>query len=171
MRFTDDNDVHGSKRRFVMPPNRRNQRMSSPGPKAAGACIALGTIAEYARALDALDARLRRLLPEPVAAECRLADVRNGRVVFLATSSIWASRVRLHQAALLAEARVALGDSIDLFAVKVAPRSPVPPDASRRKPLSATTIRHLRTTATTLSDPEIAALLLNLASVAEDDSP
>ena len=145
--------------------------MSPSGPKAAGTCIALGTIADYARALDSLDARLRRLLPEPVASECRLADVRNGRVVFLATSSIWASRLRLHQAALLAETRAAIGGSIELFAVKVAPCSPVPPDASRRKPLSATTIRHLRTTATTLSDPEIAALLLNLASVAEDDFP
>jgi hypothetical protein len=157
--------------RFVMPPSRRLQSTSPAGPKPVGSCIALGTIAEYARALDALDARLRRLLPDPVARECRLADVRNGRVVFLASGPAWASRLRLHQAALLAEARAAIGGSIEHFAVKVAPLPSVPPDASRRKPLSAATIRHLRTMATTLPDPETAALLLRLASVAEDDSP
>lgn len=152
-------------------PNRRSQSNSPSGPKPAGTCIALGTIADYARALDALDARLRRLLPEPVARECRLANVRNGRVVFLASGSIWANRLRLHQTALLAEARSALGGTIEHFAVKVAPQTSKSEDASRRKPLSATTIRHLRTTATSIPDPELAVLLLGLASVAEDDSP
>lgn len=154
-----------------MPPSRRTRNRHPAGPKPAGDCIALGAIAQYARALDALDGRLRRLLPEPVARECRLADVRNGRVVFLASGSVWAARLRLHQADLLAEARAVLGTPIEHFAVKVAPLPSVPPDAKRRKPLSVTTIRHLRNTATTFPDPETAALLLRLASVAEDDAP
>lgn len=151
--------------------NHRSQRNATSGPKPAGACVALGTIADYARALDVLDARLRRILPEPIARECRLANVRNGRLVFLASGSTWANRLRLHQTALLAEARAALGSNVEHFAVRVVLPTSVTADNSQRKPLSAATVRHLRTTAATLSDPELAALLLALASVAEDDSP
>jgi len=132
--------------------------------------LALGTLAEHARALDVLDRRLRRLLPDAVARETRLADVRGGRVVFLASSPAWASRLRLHQAALVAEARVALGDVVVRFAVKVAPMPSVPADGMQQKPLSAAAAAHLRTAAKSLSDPELRALYLHLASFAVDDS-
>ena len=140
------------------------------GPKPASECVALGTLAEYARALDVLDRRLRRLLPDALAKESRLADVRGGRVVFLASSQTWASRIRLHQAALLAEARVALGDVVERFAVKVAPLPSVPTEDERPKPLSTAAANHLRTAAKSLSDPELKALYLHLASFAVDDS-
>ncbi|HET6545830.1 MAG TPA: DciA family protein [Rhodanobacteraceae bacterium] len=133
-------------------------------------CIAIGALADYARALDALDSRLRRLLPDAVARECRLADIRHGRVVFLATSSTWAARLRLQQAALLAEARTALGGTVERFAVKVAPLPPVPPEPAKRKPLSVATARHLRAAAQSLADPELRALYLRLASFAMDES-
>lgn len=134
-------------------------------------CAALDTLAARARVLDALDGRLRQYMPAALARECRLADLRNGRLVFLATSSTWATRLRLHQAALLAEARAAVGDTVEHFVVKVAPLPPVPPEPARRKPLSAAAARHLRTAAKTISDPEIRALYLDLASLAEPDSP
>ncbi|HNR92166.1 MAG TPA: DciA family protein [Dokdonella sp.] len=132
-------------------------------------CAALDTLAVRARALDALDGRLRHLLPATLARECRLADVRNGRLVFLATSAAWATRLRLHQEALLAEARVAIGDTATQVVVKVAALPPVPPEPARRKPLSATAANHLRTAASSLTDPELRALFLNLASLAESD--
>ncbi|HEY0178938.1 MAG TPA: DciA family protein [Dokdonella sp.] len=141
---------------------------SAGGAKSAADCLDIGTIATRALALDALDLRLRRLLPAAVARESRLADVRNGRVVFLASSPTWASRIRLHQAALLAEARTALGGAIERFAVKVAPLPTVPPEPAKSKPLSAAAARHLRATANTLSDPELRALYLHLASFAAD---
>lgn len=132
-------------------------------------CAALDTLALRARALDALDGRLRHYLPAALARECRLADVRNGRLVFLATSSTWATRVRLHQAALLAEARAAMGDTVEHLVVKVAALPPVPPEPARRKPLSATAAKHLRTAASTTQDLELKALYMNLASLAEVD--
>jgi hypothetical protein len=151
-------------------PSRRSTDTRSTGPRPAAECVALGTLADHARALDVLDRRLRRLLPEALARESRLADVRNGRVVFLASSQTWASRIRLHQAALLEEARIALGDVVERFAVKVAPLPSVPAEESGHKPLSAATAKHLRATAKSLSDPELRALYLHLASFAVDDS-
>ena len=150
-------------------PSRRSDTRPT-GPKPASECLALGTLAEHARALDVLDRRLRRLLPDAVARETRLADVRGGRVVFLASSPAWASRLRLHQAALVAEARVALGDVVERFAVKVAPMPSVPAENTKQKPLSAAAAEHLRTAAKSLSDPELRALYLHLASFAVDDS-
>jgi len=140
------------------------------GPRPAAEYIALGALADRARALDVLDRRLRRLLPDALARETKLADVHGGRVVFLASSPAWATRLRLHQAALLAEARIALGDVVERFAVKVAPLPPVPTEESRHKPLSAATADHLRTAAKSLSDPELRALYLHLASFAVEDS-
>lgn len=150
-------------------PSRRSDT-HHPGPRPAAECVALGTLAEHARALDVLDRRLRRLLPDAVARETRLADVRGGRVVFLASSPAWASRLRLQQAALMAEARAALGDVVERFAVKVAPMPSVPAENTQQKPLSATAAAHLRTAAKSLSDPELRALYLHLASFAVDDS-
>jgi hypothetical protein len=151
-------------------PSRRSNPTHSTGPRPAAECVALGALADYARALDVLDRRLRRLLPATLANETRLADVRGGRVVFLASSAAWASRLRLHQAALVAEARVALGDVVERFAVKVAPLPPVPAEEPGPKPLSAAAAEHLRTAAKSLSDPELRALYLHLASFAVDDS-
>jgi hypothetical protein len=150
-------------------PSRRSDTRST-GPRPAAECIALGTLADYARALDVLDRRLRRLLPDELARETRLADVRGGRVVFLASSPAWASRLRLQQAALVAEARVALGDVVERFAVKVAPLPSVPAEEPGHKPLSAASAEHLRRAAKSLSDPELKALYLHLASFAVDDS-
>jgi hypothetical protein len=79
-------------------------------------------------------------------------------------------RLRLHQAALLAETRVALGDVVERFAVKVAPLPSVPAESAKPKPLSAAAAAHLRTAAKSLSDPELKALYLHLASFAVDDS-
>ncbi|MGA9421597.1 MAG: DUF721 domain-containing protein [Rhodanobacteraceae bacterium] len=155
-----------------MPNERRSRRTTAnAGPRPIAEFITVGALADYARALDALDNLLRRLLPDAVARECRLADVRHGRVVFLATSSTWAARLRLHQATLLAQARSALGGAVEHFAVKVAPLPPVPPETTNRKPLSAATARHLRAAAKSLADPELKALYLRLASFAMDDSP
>ena len=134
-------------------------------------CAALDTLALRARALDALDGRLRHQMPAALARECRLADVRNGRLVFLATSSTWATRVRMHQATLLAEARAAMGDTVEHLVVKVAALPPVPPEPARRKPLSATAANHLRTAAKSTLDPELQVLYLNLALLAESDPP
>lgn len=136
-----------------------------------GECISLDTLAKRARALDLLDGKLRHHLPDALARECRLADLRNGRLVFLATSPTWATRLRLHQATLLETARAAFGNAVEHFVVKVAALPPVPPEPTRPKPLSAAAASHLRSAAKTMSDPELRALYTQLASLAEEDFP
>ncbi len=155
----------------AMQPSRPPRRRTASGLVPIAECAALDTLASRARALDALDGRLRHHLPATLARECRLADVRDGRLVFLATSPAWATRVRMHQAVLLAEARAAVGDAVGHIVVKVAALPPVPPEPARRKPLSATAANHLRTAANSTADPEFRALFLELASLAETDPP
>lgn len=153
-----------------MSPSRNLLQDSARGLRPAAECLTLDALADRARALDVLDDRLRHLLPAAVARETRLADIRNGRIVFLASSPTWASRIRLYQSALLAEARTALGGGVEHFAVKVAPLPTVPPEPTKPKPLSIVAARHLQATAKAIEDPELRALYLHLASFAEDDS-
>lgn len=142
---------------------------TTTGPRAAVECLGIGEIVARARALDALDGRLRRLLPPAMAAETRLGDVRDGRVVLLASSPAWATRVRMHQSALLAEARAILGDDARHFAVKVARLPAAPPETAPAPPLSAAAAHHLRAAAAVLKDAELRDLCLQMASLAGRD--
>jgi hypothetical protein len=148
-------------------PSQRKRSATSFVP--AAECAALNTLAKRARDLDALDEKLRHQLPETLARECHLADLRNGRLVFLATSPTWAARVRMHQADLLANARAITGDSVEHFVVKVAALPTVPPEPAKRKPLSTAAANHLRTAAKTISDPELRDLYISLATLASDE--
>lgn len=146
----------------------------SPKPRSTaqkvGECGPVAALVARARALDALDRQLRQPLPEPLRSQCCLASVQTGRVVFLASSSAWAAKLRLHQNALLAQARVVSGLPVEKFAVKVAPLPPRPPRQTRRKPLSTAAAQHLRAAAQSIGDPELRAVYLRLASLAEDSS-
>lgn len=141
-----------------------------PVAKTLGEFPAVAALAAHAKALDALDRTLRQILPDPLRRQCCLADLRAGRLVFLARSPVWAAKLRLQQNALLAEARKVAGTPIEKFAVKVAPLPPVPPEQIRRKPLSHTAADHLKTAAHSVADPELRAAYLRLASLAEDSS-
>jgi hypothetical protein len=99
-----------------------------------------------------------------------LADISADRLVFLASSSAWASKLRFHQTAILANARQVSGLPTAKFAVKVAPLPPVPPEQIRRKPLSKIAADHLKTAARSIADPELQAVYLRMASLAEDSS-
>ena len=138
--------------------------------KSIGECSPVAALTARARALDALDRQLRQALPEPLRSQCCLASVQTGRVVFLATSSAWAAKLRPYQNALIAQARVISGLPVEKFAVKVAHLPPRPPGQTRRKPLSNTAAEHLKTAARSVADPELRAVYLRLASLAEDSS-
>ncbi|MDE1898264.1 MAG: DUF721 domain-containing protein [Xanthomonadaceae bacterium] len=118
-------------------------------------------------ALDQLDRQLRRMLPGVLGDQVRLASVQPDRIVFLAISAAWASRLRLEQARILEAARI-LGAVATAITVKVAPLPPAPRLPAERKPLSPATARHLRATAQSLPDPDTRNLLLALASLATD---
>lgn len=145
------------------------KRPSKPGlPKTIGECPPVAALVARARALDALDRKLRQPLPDPLRRQCRLADISSDRLVFLASSPVWASKLRFHQTTLLAEARMISGLQIGKFTVKVAPLPPVPPEQVRRKPLSKSAAEHLKTAAQSVVDPELRAVYLRLASLADD---
>jgi hypothetical protein len=149
------------------PPERTRKRTPA---KTIGECQPVAALAARARALDALDRKLRQPLPDMLRRQCCLADVQAGRLVFLASSSVWAAKLRFHQSAIMAEARVTSGLKIEKFVVKVARLPPVPPEQTRRKPLSKSAAEHLKTAAQSLADPELRAVYLRLAALAEDSS-
>jgi len=150
-----------------MPPPSQPTRRTTRGLKSIVEVGPVASLARKARELDALDRQLRATLPNPMRDQVRLADLRDGRLVFLAPSSAWASRVRLYQTQILDAAR-AMGAMAFAVAVKVAPLPVEEEIPDLRKPLSASAARHLRTVAATLSDPTLRDLFLELASQAEN---
>ena len=136
------------------------------GPKSIVDCGSFATLAKRAGALEALDRALRQTLPSPLREQVRFADLRNDRLVFLASSPAWASRLRLMQTQILATART-IGTCASSVTVKVAPQPPVIIEPDRSKPLSPAAATHLRAAAASLTDPELRVLFLELASLAE----
>lgn len=141
------------------------------GPKSLVDCGSFATLARKADALEALDRALRQTLPSPLREQVRFANLRNDRLVFLASSPGWASRLRLMQTPILAAAD-AIGICASSVTVKVVPQPPVATTPDRSKPLSPAAATHLRAAAASFTDPEWRALFLDLASLAENsDSP
>src|ERR1700754_3803446 len=106
-----------------MPPPYQPPRNATRGLKSITEFGPVASLAQKARELDQLDRKLRATLPSPLCDQVRFADLRDGRLVFLAPSSAWASRVRLYQTQILEAAR-ALGASAHSVAVKVGPPPP-----------------------------------------------
>lgn len=151
------------------PPSSSQSRQGPVDVRKSGPFVAL---AKGARKRDELDRHLRQALPSALRDQIRLADLKDGRLVFLAPTPAWASRLRLSQTQILAAAR-AMGVPARSISVKVTPPAAAPiPEPPRRMPLSATTASHLKAAARSLSDPELQDLFLALASVADiSDSP
>ena len=146
-------------------------RRTGNGPKSLVECGSFATLARKAGALEALDRALRQTLPSPLREQVRFANLRNDRLVFLASSPAWASRLRLMQTQILATAH-AIGTRASSVTVKVAPQPPVATAPDRSKPLSLAAATHLRAAAASFTDPEWLVLFLELASLAETaDSP
>ncbi len=151
----------------MQPSRPRSRSLLRTGLRPVAECDPVTTLAPRAMALDQLDRQLRRMLPGVLGEQVRLASVQPDRIVFLATSAAWASRLRLQQAQILEAAR-ALGAVATAITVKVAPLPPVPRVPAERKPLSPAAARHLRAAAKSLSDPDTRNLFLALASLAVD---
>lgn len=146
-------------------------RRHGNGPESLVDCGSFATLARKAGALEALDRALRQTLPSPLREQVRFANLRNDRLVFLASSPAWASRLRLMQTQILASAR-AIGTCASSVTVKVAPQPPAATVPDQSKPLSPAAAAHLRAAAASSTDPEWRAMFLELASLAETtDSP
>jgi hypothetical protein len=126
----------------------------------------VAALAKQAGKLEALDRALRQTLSSPLREQVRFANFRGDRLVFLASSPAWASRLRLQQTQILAAAR-AIGANASSVIVKVAPLPPPDPQPEQSKPLSPAAALHLKAAAGSINDPELRAMFLELASVAE----
>ncbi|HET6633300.1 MAG TPA: DUF721 domain-containing protein [Rhodanobacteraceae bacterium] len=134
-------------------------------PRQAGDCLADTGLLAHGHKLLALNRQLRRQLP-PWFERSMLADVRAGRAVFMAPSPAAASRLRLEQRR-LRDVLLALGEAADSILVKVRMPPRVPPAPDDRKPLSRAAAEQLRAAAASMSDPELRAQFLALASLAD----
>lgn len=99
-------------------------------------------LAARAGALADLGAQLGRVLPSALAEQVRFADLRDGKLVFLASSAAWATRLRYTQALVLEAARQ-LGFKAVALVVKVAPVAPASQPVKPSLPLSESAARHL----------------------------
>ena len=140
------------------------------GPKSIADCASFASLAKKADRLDALDRALRQTLPLLLREHTRFADTRGDRLVFLVSSSAWASRLRLLQSQILATA-AALGVQASSLIVKVAPPPPAPRSPPSAKPLSAAAAAHLRAAAASTADAEMRTMFLALAALATTSTP
>jgi hypothetical protein len=137
---------------------------SSPPQALQAAEAGLGPMIRRARELDRLDHLLRQSLPAAVAENCRLANVDRERLVFLVSTPVWKSKLRM-LADVLLDAAAAAGHPARVLVVKVVPPAPqYSPDVAG-KPLSEAVRESLRAAARSVEDPDLRAQLLKLASV------
>ncbi|CAN5641586.1 DUF721 domain-containing protein [soil metagenome] len=109
----------------------------------------------WALLLDALDHLLRPHLPPSLAAHARLANLRDGRLVYLVDSPIWHARLRLAAPELLLAARSIGLDASDLVVrTSTRPLYPSAPAASVTKPPSASALEGLRSALAALREPD-----------------
>lgn len=144
----------------------KRQPTQGDGPRPAEECLAGTELLVRAGQLSRLDQRLRKKLPAGFGEHVMLADLRDRRAVFLASSSAWATRLRLNQQQLRDLLR-SLGEPADTVVVKVAPAPVAKPPPTLEAPLSPAAAAHIKAAAASLSDPELKASLLALASLAE----
>lgn len=142
----------------------RSSGPSHPLQSAFGASSRIAGLVERARKLALIDDLLRRSLPEPLASHVTMANYRDGRLIFLADSTLWAARLRLHHDDLLQAARTTLGVDDVKIAVKVAAPVAAPTETRDFRPLSAAAAEHLRAAARSMTDPELRDLFHRLAS-------
>ncbi|MEW9572207.1 DciA family protein [Rhodanobacter sp. Si-c] len=142
----------------------------SRGPQALGACGSFATLSSRAAALDALDRALRQTLPMPLRDEVRFANLRGGRLLFLASTPAWATRLRLLQAQILATAR-GLDIRAESVGIKVSPLPRIEVEPERVRVLSPAAAAHLRAAAAAATDPEWQALFGRLAALTKPDDP
>ncbi|MEO8746757.1 MAG: DciA family protein [Rhodanobacter sp.] len=140
------------------------------GALAVADCGSFAELAKRVSALEALDRALRQTLPLPLRDQVRFADLREQRLVFLATSPAWASRLRLAQAQILASAR-AIGVCASAVKVKVVTPDIARPQQESLRSLSPAAAAHLRATAGSFKDPELRSMFLALASRAPAATP
>lgn len=127
----------------------------------------MADLAARARELDLLSRRLVPLLPVPLREHVQYAALRNDRVLLLVESPIWATRVRMDQRRIL-DAAHELGLAATSVTTKVVPIQAPHAQPIAVRPPSPHAAEHLRAAAATMTDPELRAMFVALADLAEN---
>lgn len=110
--------------------------------------------------------RIVPLLPIPLRDHVRHAGLRNDRVLLLVESPAWATRARMDQSRILAAVH-SLGLAATSVAAKVMPLPASHGDSASVLSPSPRAAKHIRAAAMAISDPDLHALFLELAALAE----
>lgn len=125
----------------------------------------LGKLKETATLIRSYDRLLDSVLNQPLRSHVSVANVRDGQLVLLADSPVWASRVRPR----LPEIRTAVNQRspwppLAGFRLITRPRSAaVPFRAARREPISDSTRRLLDAVANDIDNPRLRRTLRRIA--------
>lgn len=99
---------------------------TSNAPRSIGSLMGdtgsgLGKLLQRARAISELGGRVSRLLESGLASHCRVANIRDGKLVFVCSSAAWATHLRMHAPALLESLRAAGVEDITAIEIKTRP--------------------------------------------------
>lgn len=121
----------------------RRDALHAPRPIAdiVSSSDAAGLMTRAGKLAD-LGARLNRVLPSALAAQVQLANLRERKLVFIAASPVWATRLHYAQTSVL-EAAKQLGLDVRGVVVKVATMPAAVPAKAPAQPLSETAAKHL----------------------------
>ncbi|HKK06091.1 MAG TPA: DciA family protein [Gammaproteobacteria bacterium] len=146
--------------------------MKSPKPLHKLLCAssdALSRVLGHAQRLSALDEKLRPLLGQPLAAHCRVANLRRGTLVIQVDSSAWAARLRYQVPGLLKTLRSRQDadgalNSLEDIQIKILPPAQVPQNrAARQVRMSGESARLIEAVAQSTDDPSLSSALRRLA--------
>ena len=110
-----------------------------------------------------LDRLLAPLLGPEVAAHVRVACLRDGELIILANSPVWANRVRMAAFRLLARLKHRPADNIRSIKVKVVPQNQPPAAAILRHPLSDSARKCLKQFADSCLDEDLSEIARDLS--------
>jgi hypothetical protein len=118
----------------------------------------LGSMLRHARLLRRLQARLAEFLDPELAAHFQVANIRQNRLVLIAPSAAWVTRLRMQAPEALRSLQQAGYPEIESIDVRVAPLAEIRSDSRRRRPLTPAARRALdqmeRLTAADDEDPD-----------------
>jgi hypothetical protein len=135
-------------------------------PTPLSQCGPVADLAARAREVDLTCQRIVPNLPTPLREHVGFAGPRNDRLLLLVESPVWATRARMDQARILAAVH-SLGFAASSVAAKVAPPMAPSGDSLTTRPPSPGSARAIRAAASAIADPDLRALFLELAALAE----
>ena len=123
----------------------------------------LAGLLQQASAYEHLNRLLSPLLGPEVAAQVRVACLRDGELIIFANSPAWASQVRMVTSRLLAQLQPRL-DNLQSIKVRVQPKQQPPAAAILRRPLSESARKSLQQFADSCDNQDLKAIAKDLSA-------